>query len=124
MARTKPKLQNSELALRDYALTYPETHEDSPWGERALKVRKKVFVFMSRETEAFSLCVKLPQSSNAALGFSFTEPAGYGMGKYGWVAAKFQPGDDVPEDLLKAWIDESYRAVAPKTLVARLDGES
>ena len=29
--------------------------------------------------------------------------------------------DEVPVDLLEEWIDESYRAVAPKTLVKQLD---
>ena len=51
--------------------------------------------------------------------FSFAEPTGYGLGKAGWVSARFEPGDDVPVDLLKQWIDESYAAVAPKRTTAR-----
>ena len=47
-------------------------------------------------------------------------PAGYGLGKSGWVAARFTDGGHVPVDMLKAWIDESYRAQAPKKLVASL----
>ena len=50
----------------------------------------------------------------------FTEPTGYGLGKSGWVSAKFPPAEKLPLDLLKAWIDESYRAQAPKKLVASL----
>jgi hypothetical protein len=30
------------------------------------------------------------------------------------VSARFEAKDDVPVDLLKQWIDESYAAVAPK----------
>jgi len=37
-----------------------------------------------------------------------------GWGKAGWVSARFEAGEDVPLDLLKQWIDESYAAVAPK----------
>ena len=36
------------------------------------------------------------------------------LGKAGWVTARFEKSEDVPVDLLKQWIDESYTAVAPK----------
>jgi hypothetical protein len=35
-----------------------------------------------------------------------------------------RPPADVPLDLLLGWIEESYRAVAPKALRARLEAES
>ena len=49
------------------------------------------------------------------------EPAGYGLGKSGWVVAKYVKGDDFDLELLKAWIVESYCAIAPKKLAALLD---
>ena len=42
---------------------------------------------------------------------------GYGLGDSGWVSVKFGPG--LPFDMLRDWIDESYRAVAPKKLTSR-----
>jgi hypothetical protein len=42
------------------------------------------------------------------------------MGKHGWVTAHITP-KNFSFDLLKAWIDESFRAVAPKKLVKELD---
>ncbi len=36
------------------------------------------------------------------------------------MSAKFGARDKVPVELLLSWIDESYRAIAPKTLVATL----
>ena len=36
----------NQMALRDFALRYPETHEDFPWGERVIKVKGKVFLFL------------------------------------------------------------------------------
>jgi hypothetical protein len=36
------------------------------------------------------------------------------------VSAKFAPGEIPPIDMFKEWIDESYRAQAPKKLVASL----
>ena len=50
----------------------------------------------------------------------FTEPTHYGLGKSGWVTAEFPEAKKLPLDMLKAWIDESYRAQAPKRLVALL----
>jgi len=36
------------------------------------------------------------------------------------VSAHFEPSDDPPLDMLCAWIDESYRAIAPKKAVKTL----
>ena len=46
---------------------------------------------------------------------------GYGLGRSGWVTVPLRaPGMTL--DLLRDWIEESYRIVAPKRLVAELDG--
>jgi CheY-like chemotaxis protein len=50
----------------------------------------------------------------------FAKPTGYGLGKSGWVSTSFDDGDQDPVPLLLEWIDESYRAVAPKRLVKTL----
>ena len=112
----------AETALRAHGLAYPETKEDFPWGHRALKVRGKIFAIFGWDGERFSLSAKLPQSNLAALDRPFAEPTGYGMGKHGWVTARFEPGERVPVELLQSWIDESFRAIAPKTVVEALDG--
>jgi len=104
--------------LRKYALGFPETREDMPWGECAIKVKGKVFLFMRCEDAELRLWVKLPQSHPYALDRPFAEPAGYGLGASGWVSATFKGKAKPPVDLLKGWIDESYRAVAPKKLLA------
>lgn len=117
----KPKLSPAEAALRTHALSYPEAHEDFPWGERVVKVRGKVFVFLGRSGDGLALSVKLPGSASFALGLAFASPTAYGLGKSGWVTARFGRRDRPPIALLKHWIDESYRAVAPKRLAAALD---
>jgi predicted DNA-binding protein (MmcQ/YjbR family) len=113
-----------ERALREAALAYPETHEDFPWPDhRALKVRGKMFVILSKDGAGMSVSVKLPWSAEGALQmFPFCEPTGYGMGRSGWVTATFGPKDRPPLDVLRSFVDESYRAVAPKKLVAGLTG--
>jgi predicted DNA-binding protein (MmcQ/YjbR family) len=99
-------------------MAFPEAQEEFPWGHRAIKVRKKIYLILNADEEGLSLSMKLPDSGVAALMFPFAEPTGYGLGKSGWVTARFGPKDRPPLDLLKAWIDESWRAIAPKKLVA------
>jgi predicted DNA-binding protein (MmcQ/YjbR family) len=104
-------------ALRAHAFTFPETHEDHPWGEIALKVRGKVFVFLGADGDTVSFSVKLPQSADAALSLPGTQPTPYGLGKSGWVSVQVGPKSKLPQELLAAWISESWMAIAPKTLV-------
>jgi predicted DNA-binding protein (MmcQ/YjbR family) len=116
-------LKRPEAALRKFALSFPDATEDHPWGEMAFKIKGKVFVFLSRHTGGLNVTVKLPESGDHALGLPFAQPTGYGLGKHGWVTSTFAPGDDMPIEMLNEWITESFRAVAPKKLVAALDGE-
>ena len=119
--RTAPKgdpFHAPEMAIRKYALGMPQASEDFPWGHRAFRVGKKVFLFLAWDDGVFSLTAKLPVSQAMALMLSFAEPTGYGMGRSGWVTAPFSGRDKVPVGLLCQWIDESYRAIAPKKLAA------
>jgi predicted DNA-binding protein (MmcQ/YjbR family) len=107
--------------LRAFGLSYPEAHTKSPWpGHLDLAVKDKTFAYLSIEGEPLKISCKLPRSSAVALLLPFAKPTGYGLGKSGWVTAEFAAGEEPPVDLLKAWIDESYRAQAPRKLVARL----
>jgi len=111
-----------QATLRQLALAYPGAKEEFPWGERVVKVNKKVFVFLGRdEGDELGLSVKLPRSKEMALLLPFASPTGYGLGKAGWVTASFGPRDKPPLEMLRQWLDESYRAVAPKKMVEALD---
>ena len=116
-----PKVQQGLAnALRTAAMAYPGVEEHFPWGESAFKIKGKVFLFMHQGTEVFGLSCKLPESRHAALSLPFAEPTGYGLGKSGWVSSRFVGADAPPLELLLDWVDESFRAVAPKKVVAAL----
>lgn len=105
--------------IRKRALSYPETTEEFPWGEHAFKVNRKTFVFMRADAEETSFSVKLPHSRKEALQLPGSEPTHYGMGAKGWVTLRAD--DQSVLDTLFGFIDESYRAIAPKRALARLD---
>lgn len=108
--------------LRSWGLTLPAAHGKSPWpGHDDLAVRDKTFAYLSADGEPFSLSCKLPYTGEVALDLPFAKPTGYGLGKSGWVT--FTPGEaEVPDlEQLKEWVEESYRAQAPRKLVKELD---
>ena len=106
--------------LRAFGLAYPGAHTKSPWpGHLDLAVNDKTFAYLSVDGEPLSISCKLPQSSAVALMLPFCKPTAYGLGKSGWVSADLA-NVEVPVEMLKQWIDESYRAQAPKKLVAQL----
>jgi predicted DNA-binding protein (MmcQ/YjbR family) len=104
--------------LRRHGLALPEAVEDFPWGHTALKVRGKTFVWLDESESGLSLTVKLPVSRDFAEVFDFAAPAGYGLGRSGWISCRFAPGEKPDLDLLRRWLVESYCAVAPKRLAA------
>jgi predicted DNA-binding protein (MmcQ/YjbR family) len=113
--------KRADAVLRDFALAFPQAREEFPWGHRAVKVKGKVFVFMALIDRELSLSMKLPVSGRTALTLPFASPTEYGLGKSGWVTARFRTGETVPIEMLKEWIEESFRAVAPKRLLAEFE---
>lgn len=105
--------------LRATALGYPEAAEEFPWGERVVKVRGKIFVFLN-QGDRVVVTLKLRASHGEAMSMPFVRATGYNLGRAGWITAHFAQGEALPLGMLTAWIDESYRLVAPKSLVKRL----
>ena len=101
--------------IREHALSYPETTESFPWGEHAFKVKGKAFVFLRDDGDGVSFSVKLSASRAAALAMPGSEPTHYGMGAKGWVTLR--PTSKTPLGPLRAFIDESFRAVVPERLL-------
>jgi len=123
-ARPAGDFRSVSRELRAFAMGLPGATEDFPWGDRVAKVNGKVFVFLGLDPVPggpIGLSLKLPASGQEALDLPFTKPTAYGLGKSGWVTATFQPGQEPPVEILKTWIAESYRAIAPKKLVAKME---
>ncbi|MEZ5408436.1 MAG: MmcQ/YjbR family DNA-binding protein [Acidimicrobiales bacterium] len=112
------------VTLEAFALSLPEAWPDEPWGDRVVKVRKKIFLFVSGPVaEQPAMTVKLPDSRDHALSYPEAFPTRYGLGKHGWVTLYVDRVPEEEREVLLDFVEESYRAVAPKTLVKRLDAE-
>lgn len=111
-------------SLEEFALSLPEAWPDTPWGDRVVKVGKKIFLFVSGpEAPRPVTTFKLPESREHALSFPDAAPTGYGLGKHGWVTVFVDTVPAEEQEVLFDFVEESYRAVATKTLVKRLDAE-
>jgi predicted DNA-binding protein (MmcQ/YjbR family) len=91
------------------------------WGDHpTFRVRGKNFVFC--DVDALHLSVKLPKEEAEALVATDrrVEPAGYGLGRHGWVAITLdRPLDADGWEELEEWVRTSYTLVAPKRLAGR-----
>jgi predicted DNA-binding protein (MmcQ/YjbR family) len=111
-------------SLAEFALSLPETWPDNPWGDRVTKVGKKIFLFVSGpDSERPVITAKLPESREHALSYPDAVPTRYGLGKHGWVTIFVDAVPAEEREVLFDFVEESYRAVATKTLVKRLDAE-
>ena len=111
-------------SLADFALSLPEAWPDTPWGDRVTKVGKKIFLFTSGpESDRPVITTKLPESRDHALSYPEAFPTRYGLGKHGWVTIFVDVVPSEEREVLFDFVEESYRAVATKTLVKRLDAE-
>jgi predicted DNA-binding protein (MmcQ/YjbR family) len=110
--------------IEEFAQSLPEAWPDNPWGDRVVKVGKKIFVFVSGpESERPVLTVKVPESRDHALSFPEAFPTRYGLGRHGWVTIFVDAVPREEREVLLDFVEESYRAVATKALVKRLDAE-
>lgn len=90
-------------------------------GHPTFRVRGKNFVFA--DAAAGHLSVKLPVAEAAAVVATDDQvsPAGYGLGRHGWIALTLRPDeDDARWVQVEEWVRTSYSLVAPKSLARRL----
>ena len=126
MPKRSPRSNDVMLkTLRAFGLSYPGVETKSPWpGHDDLAVNGKTFAYLGTAGEPFSISLKLPFTGVEALQLPFATPTGYGLGKSGWVTFEPAPEEMPALETLKSWIDESYRAQAPKRLAAQITFES
>ncbi len=108
--------------LQEFASGYPEVSESSSCVNRSFKARKKGFMFLGEKPGGvIRLMVKLGDGIDSAEAVARTHPDEWKVSGPGWITGNFTDATAPPIATMTAWVDESYRLLAPKTLVKELD---
>lgn len=110
----------SMAAIRKIALSYPEVEEGTSCVNRAFKVRTKTFVFLGMNQDSYNVRLKLKDSLDDASEREKKSPDHFSVGAHGWTLVTFPHSKRPPKGLMERWIDESFRLLAPKSVVAEV----
>ena len=99
--------------LRAICLPYPEAVEAEAFGTPTFQVRSKNFAMVHKPDARVSVWCKAPPGAQEA--YIASEPERYYKPPY------LGPECDPDWDAIAEIVDESYRLIAPKRLVALLD---
>lgn len=123
--------RKAEAELLAYGLGLPQTDLAPPGRAldsfRYLRVAGKGFAVLGERDERpdeLTLTVKLPISAGMVADLPFVRESTGWYRRHDWVIAHFGPDDDVLAELetLKAWMLQSYLAVAPRRLARQVAG--
>lgn len=109
-------------AIRDHAMSLPETEEGTSCVNRAFKAGGKNFAFLGEKPDHCSLRLKLDASTGEIRTRAETEGRDWNVGSHGWTMLKFGPDDPPSTDDLQRWVTESFLLLAPKKVAKLLDG--
>lgn len=120
--------QRAEAELIAHGLTLPETEAGLGWAfTRVVRVRGRMFVILgdkAQPVDELTVIAKLPTSFEMVQDLYFVRESRGWYRQHDWVIAHFGPDDDILAELptLKAWMTQSYVAVAPKRLGRLVSG--
>jgi hypothetical protein len=108
------------LRLERIVADLPEAEriDIAEWGGHpTFRVRGKDFVFTDPNGAHLSLKLSHDEAAAVVANGPATEPAGYGLGRHGWIALSVPPGADNDRwTQIRGWLRTSYTLVAPKRL--------
>lgn len=119
--------EQAEAELTAYGVSLPGAEAGPGWQlTRALYVNGKLFTIFGAKAEPLdqlTITLKLPISAEMVADLYFVRESRGWYKQHDWVIAHFGPDDDVLAELdtLKAWIRQSYMAIAPKKLSRLVD---
>jgi YjbR len=125
--------QKAEKELTAFGLQLPETDVAPGWATtRCLRVRGKMFCVFGAERhkadvrpDKLSIILKLPISAEMVQDLYFVKESQGWYKQHDWIIAQFDAEDDILAEMetLKAWVIQSYCAMAPKKLAKQVMAE-
>lgn len=128
--RRRTAIEKAEAELTKFGLCMPETSSGPGWPPtRALYFRNKMFFVFGDRKEApghLTMIMKLPISAEMVQDLYFVSESKGWFRQHNWVIARFGPDDDIAAEIptLKAWMTQSYCAVAPKKFARLVRGDA
>lgn len=109
-------------AARDVCLRFPEAVEKTTWGHPTFRVRNRIFASFGASDDrppTHTMTMKAAPGEQKML-LAVGEPFFYPkyVGSKGWIGVTIDTETDWDE--ISELAEESYRAIAPKTLVKQL----
>ena len=106
--------------LRRMAMLLPEVEEGVSCNKSAFKAGQKSFLFVEINDESYNVMVKLVDSLSEAERRHKQQPECYKVGKHGWTTIVLPHSALFPAEMFERWVEESYRALVSRKLVALL----
>ncbi len=103
--------------LRRICLSFPNTRETLSWGSPHFRVGEKIFCGIGDEKGRLAIGFKLEMDHADAI---IQDPRFWRapfVGRYGWVSMGVTPRMNWKQ--VKAFVEESYRLIAPKVRLPR-----
>jgi len=114
---SKPMRELGKIALK-----FPETEAGTSCNKTAYKARGKSFLFVGADADTWNAMFKPGDSKAEFQSLAIQDPNRYSLGKTGWATLTFSHKEAPKSADLKRWIEESFRQIAPKKLVAEWEG--
>jgi hypothetical protein len=126
MGKARPTRRDLLRSVREICLSLPETTEKEAWSAPTFRVKKKMFaMFMNNHhgDEKVALWLDAPPGDQELLVSAdpvrfFVPPY---QGPFGWIGVRLDL--DIDWDEVRELVVEAYRTSAPKSVLARLDGD-
>ena len=125
--------QKAERELTAFGLQLPETDVAPGWATtRCLRVKGRMFCVFGAERhkadirpDKLSIILKLPVSAEMVQELYFVKESTGWYKQHDWIVAQFDAEDDILAEMetLKAWVIQSYCAMAPKKLAKQVMAE-
>ena len=109
------------LQLRSLSAALPETTEVIAWGHPTFRVRDKIFASFGVYKGVTTVSCKQTKIDQLALVEDPRIEIAKYVGKHGWITIR---ADECPWPLIASLVEQSYRLIAPKKIVAVLEAES